>query len=119
MVRHFKELLVWQRAIDLVAEVYKLIRFLPTEEVYALSSQMRRSAVSIPSNIAEGQQRRTTKEFIHFLSIARGSCAELETQFYICVKLGYLEESQIVHVLDLIDEIGKMLNGLLSKLQLQ
>ncbi|MBQ9506342.1 MAG: four helix bundle protein [Clostridia bacterium] len=119
MVRHFKELLVWQRAIDLVAEVYKLIRFLPKEEVYALSSQMRRSAVSIPSNIAEGQQRRTTKEFIHFLSIARGSCAELETQFYICVKLGYLEESQIVHVLDLIDEIGKMLNGLLSKLQLQ
>ena len=80
MVQSFQDLIVWQKATDLVIEVYNLVKELPKEEQYALSDQMRRAAVSIPSNIAEGQSRNSTKEFIQFLSVAKGSNAELQTQ---------------------------------------
>ena len=87
MTNSYKELFVWQKAMDLVAEIYRIVKLLPKEETYGLSDQMRRAAVSIPSNIAEGQARNTTREFINYLYTARGSNAELQTQCLICVKL--------------------------------
>lgn len=115
-VRSYKELLVWQKSMQIVEETYRLVKLLPKEELYALSDQMRRAAVSIPSNIAEGQARNSTKEFVNFLSIARGSAAELETQYMICVRLKYLQQSQTEQVLNWLSEDGKMLNALIGKL---
>ena len=90
---------------------------LPKEENYALADQMRRAAISIPSNIAEGQQRQSAKEFVRFLYMAKGSCAELETQLLLCVRLGFLNENQITTALRLIDEVSRMISGLLANLQ--
>ena len=115
-LQKYEELTVWQRAMDLVVEVYMLARLLPSEELYALSNQMRRAAVSIPSNIAEGQERSTTRDFIKYLHIAKGSKAELETQLLICVRLLYLSQPQIQLAQGLLAEIGKMLNALIKKL---
>ena len=115
-ITNYRELVVWQKSIDLVVEVYRLIKLLPREEIYALSSQMRRSAVSTPSNIAEGQQRHTTKEFINFLSIAKGSNAEIQTQLIICTRLGYLNDEQVFSAMQLSEEISKMLSRLIEKL---
>ncbi len=115
-INDYKELIVWQKAMDLTTEVYNLTKQLPKEELYELSSQMKRAAVSIPSNIAEGQQRTHTKEFINFLSVARGSNAELETQLMICVRLDYLNQEKIEKAMSLCKEIGRMLNTLISKL---
>ena len=119
MVSSFKELIVWQKAMDLVDEVYKIVKFLPKEEMYALSDQMRRAAVSIPSNIAEGQTRNSTKEFTNFLSIARGSSAELFTQIMLCIRLHYISEEQAEKALLLLDEVGKMLKTMIKKLSLE
>ena len=94
MAHSYEDLLVWQKAMDLVEEVYRLIKLLPKEENFGISAQMRRSAISIPSNIAEGQSRHTTKEFINFLSIANGSKSELKTQILICIRLKYITEIQ-------------------------
>ena len=113
---NYKDLVVWQRAMELTAEAYRLAKKLPKEETYALADQIRRSAVSIPSNIAEGQSRNSDKEFKRFLNIARGSKAELETQLLIGVNVGYFSDSDISRALCLIDEIGKMLTKLISKL---
>lgn len=108
----YRQLKVWQKAIDLAIEIYRLVKFLPKEETYALSDQMRRAAVSIPSNIAEGQGRNSDKEFINFLSIARGSLWELETQLELCSRIGYIGASQASKAYSLIIEISKMLNAL-------
>ena len=116
-IRDFKDLIVWQRAMELVAEVYRLVKILPKEELYSLSDQIRRSAISIPSNIAEGQGRNSVKEFIHFLAIAKGSKAELETQLLLCVKVNYLNNTEIENAINLIQEIGKMLNALQKSLK--
>lgn len=113
---YYKDLLVWQKAMDLVEIVYKIVRWLPKEEQYGLSDQMRRAAVSIPSNIAEGQQRYSDKDFKYFLSIARGSGAELETQILVCERLGYLSKDLISEPLRLCGEINRMLSGLMIKL---
>ncbi|MBP3354649.1 MAG: four helix bundle protein [Bacteroidales bacterium] len=115
----YKELQVWQKAMDLVVEVYNIIKLLPKEETYGISDQIRRSAVSIPSNIAEGQSRNSSKEFIQFLSIARGSLAELETQLLICVKVNMLSNDNIDNILIATKEIGKMIKGLMNKLEAQ
>jgi four helix bundle protein len=115
-IRNYKDLIVWQKAMDLVIEVYKIIKLLPDDEIYALSNQMKRAAVSIPSNIAEGQERNTTKDYINYLYIARGSKSELETQLLICVRLNYLSENNIEIAQNLLTEIGKMLNSLIQKL---
>ena len=112
----YRDFIVWQKAIDLSVEVYSLVKLLPKTETYALSDQMRRAVVSIPSNIAEGQGRNTSKEFAHFLSIARGSQKELETQLYICTKIGYLTEEEASTALNLCEEVGKMLNSLIMKI---
>jgi four helix bundle protein len=113
----YQGLIVWQKAMELTVEVYKIIKKLPKEETYSLCDQMKRSAVSIPSNIAEGHERGTNKEFIYFLTIARGSRAELETQLQICIKVGYLSEQDISVSMSLLKEIGSMLTALISKLK--
>ena len=114
MKKGYKELIVWQKSMDLVVEVYCLIKLLPKEEQFALASQMRRAAVSIPSNIAEGNSRNTTKEYIHFLNIALGSKAEIETQIEICKRLGYLSATEKAD--SLCAEVRKMLNVIIQKL---
>ena len=116
MAKSYKELIVWQKAMDLVVEIYNLSKKLPREEIYALSDQMRRAAVSVPSNIAEGQPRNSTKEFLQFLAIAKGSLSELETQLAISVRLQYLTEIQISQAVALSDEIGKMIRSIEQKL---
>lgn len=103
---------MWQKAIDLTIEIYTIVKQLPQEETYVLSDQMRRAAVSIPSNIAEGQGRITSKEFISFLSMARGSLCELSTQLEICEKLRYIDSSKTSIAHDLITEVSKMLHAL-------
>lgn len=114
---NFKDLLVWNKAMELVKEIYQLVNELPDNEKYSLTDQMRRCAVSIPSNIAEGQSRKSKKEFINFLSIANGSGAELETQLLICCMLNYLSQQQIQRALDLCNEISKMIYALVKKLE--
>ncbi|MBE6740808.1 MAG: four helix bundle protein [Ruminococcaceae bacterium] len=113
----YKELVVWQKSMDMVIVVYKLTEQLPNSETYALSDQMRRAAVSVPSNIAEGQQRRSPKEFLNFLSVARGSLAELETQLLICLRLEYFKNEQSESVIALCHEIGLMLISLMKSLE--
>jgi len=116
-LQSYKDFQVWQKAMDLTVEVYKLVKLLPKEETYALSDQMRRAVVSIPSNIAEGQGRNSTKEFINFLTISRGSQSELETQLEICIRLNYITEKDAENALNLCEEVGKMLNSLIKKLR--
>ena len=112
----YRDLIVWQKAMELTQEMYRLVKLLPKEELFSLSDQMRRASVSIPSNIAEGQERNSTKEFIWYLSIAQGSRAELETQLQICLKVGYLADTDISEAMAMLKEIGKMLNALINKL---
>ena len=114
---HYKDLIVWQKSMDLVEEVYRLLKDLPVEERFALTDQMRRAVISIPSNIAEGHGRQTEKEFKQFLSISKGSASEIETQLLICERLGYLTESQIAKALSLCQEIRKMLMKLIQTFQ--
>ncbi|MDU6659685.1 MAG: four helix bundle protein [Capnocytophaga sp.] len=115
-IKDFKDLIVWQKAMDLVVEVYNLVKKLPKEEQFALSDQMRRAVISIPSNIAEGRGRYSIKEYAHFLSVAKGSNAELETQLLLCVKINYLNNSDIERAFGLIKEVGKMLTSLQKSL---
>ena len=112
----YRDLIVWKKAMELVTEVYRLVKYLPKEETYALSDQMRRAAISVPSNIAEGFGRNAAKDYSRFLNIARGSKYEVETQLLICIQLEYISEKQAKPAMDLCDEIGKMLTSLISKL---
>jgi len=105
----YRGLEVWHKAMEVAKDVYSLVKKLPKEETYALSDQMRRSAVSIPSNIAEGKGRRTAREYAYFLSIAKGSQSELETQFQLCVDIGYLTSTDVSSSMDKLSEIGAML----------
>ena len=115
----FRNLKVWQKSMDLVVEVYGIAKALPKEEQYALADQLRRAAISIPSNIAEGYGRSTTKEYVHFLNIARGSKNEVETQLLLCAKLGYLNETAVEPALSICTEVGKMLTAMLKKLPMR
>jgi four helix bundle protein len=115
MKSSYKNLLVWQEAIALVTQVYVVTRCFPREELYGLTSQIRRSAVSVPSNIAEGQARNSTGEFRQFLGIAKGSLAELDTQLVIAANLGYLAEP--CPLFEQLAEVGRMLSGLLASLE--
>ena len=112
---HYKELIVWQKSIDLVNEVYIFTKQFPKTEIYSLASQMQRSAISIPSNIAEGHARNHTAEFVHFLGVAYASCAELDTQIVISKKqyssLNYKKAEE------LLVEVQKMLAVLIKKLR--
>lgn len=115
MKKDFKQLIVWQRAMDMVTEIYKATRTFPKEEMYGLTSQIRRSAVSIPSNIAEGQGRNTKGEFLQFLGIAKGSLCEIETQILIAKNLEYLSTTDAFE--EHINEVGRLLNGLINSLK--
>ncbi|MFM9905978.1 MAG: four helix bundle protein [Pyrinomonadaceae bacterium] len=108
----YKSLIVWQKSIHLVKIIYQLTNVFPNEEKFGLISQIRRAAVSIPSNIAEGQARRTTGDYIRFVSIAEGSLAELETQLIIAIDLGFCIEHQAAECFGLMTEVRKMLNAL-------
>ena len=112
----YKDLIVWQKAIELAKAVYKLTTSFPAEEKFGLVSQMRRAAVSIPSNIAEGQARRTTPEFIQFFTHAQGSTAELDTQIILAVELQFCPKKSALPMYELTDEIRRMLNALHRKL---
>ena len=112
----YRELKVWQSAMLLAEEAYGLCGSFSKQEIYGLTSQLQRSAVSIPSNIAEGQGRNSPNEFRHFLGIALGSLAELETQILLAQRFNYITEQQSGKVLQLADEIGKMLKGLQKSL---
>lgn len=110
---HYRELIVWNKAMDLTTEVYKIVGALPKEEQYALSSQIRRAAISVPSNIAEGAGRRSRRDFCHFLKIANGSLNELETQLILCCRLGYVNETFIASAMSISAEVGKMVNAMI------
>ncbi len=114
--KHYMELLVWQKGMTLAKIVYRLTSRFPQEERYGLISQMRRAAISVPSNIAEGQARRGTNEFLQFLSIAEGSLAELDTQLALSVELGFTPQVEVEPALKEIDELQKMLVALKRKL---
>lgn len=114
--RGYKDLQVWQKSMDFIDEVYSVTKSFPKDEAYGLTSQLRRCAVSIASNIAEGSSRASTKEFIRFIEISYGSLAESETQIFIAQRQKYLSEDITKQLLDKTSEIGKMLNGLISSL---
>lgn len=111
---NFKKLIVWQKAIALTKDVYLLTNKLPKEELYVLTSQIRRAAISVPSNIAEGQGKKSRNEFIRFINIALGSATELETQ---CVLVEEIYKVETKNIQNQIIEIKKMLNGLINKLK--
>jgi four helix bundle protein len=111
-MRPHEKLDVWRAAVDVVVVVYKGTESFPKEEKFGLTSQIRRAAVSIPANIAEGAARRSPKEFVHFISNAQGSASELETELLIARRLGYLQESPYIEMRDALDNIGRMLVGL-------
>lgn len=115
MITSYKELTVWQRAMELVAAVYKLTNYFPKEEMYGLTAQIRRSAVSIPANIAEGRCRGTKKDYLQFLRIAYGSGAELETHLEIAKRTFEGDSSNSVKVNSLLGEVMRMLNVMIRK----
>ena len=112
MAKSFRDLKVWNLAIDMTTLVYALTADFPKSEIYGLSSQMRRAAVSIASNIAEGSARGTKKDFKQFVSIARGSNCELQTQLLIATRLGFAKEQALKEIEVISNEIGQMLSGL-------
>lgn len=116
MLNSFKELTVWQKSMLLCEEVYRVTKGFPTSELYSLTSQIRRCAVSIPSNIAEGYQRGHRAEYRQFLRVAYGSAAELDTQLLLSLKIGYLKQEEYQKLNLLLEEILKMLNKLLNVL---
>ena len=116
-INYYSDLKVWQKSMDLAIAVYNNVKFLPREELYGLSDQMRRAVVSIPSNIAEGHQRNSLREYIHFLYIAKGSLGELETQILLCENFGYFDIEIARQMKVLCTEVGRMLNGLIKNLQ--
>lgn len=115
-IRSFRDLKVWQKSIQLTVAIYRVTQGFPREELYGLTSQIRRSSVSIPSNIAEGQGRLNTAEFRQFLGIARGSNCELQTQLEIARELGFSDPQQIESAENLSHEVGKMLFAIIGSL---
>ena len=115
-VRHYSDLVAWQKAMDLAVATYRSTEHFPQREIFGLPNQMRRAAVSIPSNIAEGQGRSTTKDFVNFLFIARGSLQELETQAILSCRLSFISEETKASLLTATAEEARILNGLINSL---
>lgn len=115
-IESYHDLIVWQKGIELVKDIYSITKNFPREELYGLTSQIRRAAISIPSNIAEGWGRGTTKNYLQFLQISRGSLFELETQIIIANKQDYVNQENCSNIIDKINELGRMLNALITKL---
>jgi four helix bundle protein len=116
-IKTFKDLRIWQKGIEIVNDIYRITKSFPKEELYGLTAQMRRCAVSIPSNIAEGFKRYHNKEYKQFLYIALGSCAELETQIIISKNLDYLKQEKTEKIYEDLSYISKMINVLIHKLK--
>jgi four helix bundle protein len=117
MPQTYRDLIAWQKAMELVTRIYEMTRTFSREELYGLTSQLRRTAVSIPSNIAEGQARYSHAEFHHFLRNARGSLAEVETQIHIACNLKYISEERKRDLLEATAELGRILNALLDSVK--
>ena len=115
----YRDLVVWQRSMELVKQVYIATRLLPKEELFVLTSQLRRAVNSIPSNIAEGYGRHSRNDYLRFLNIARGSKNEVETQLQICLMLDYLKLEDIAEAQAVCTEVGKMLNSLINTVESQ
>ena len=115
-IKSYRDLRVWQAGMDLVVRVYRLTQGFPTHELYGLTSQMRRAAVSIPSNIAEGHTRESSKEYLHHLSMAQGSLAELETQIEIAGRLTYIPSDQVAQSLTEVAALGRQMRALRDSL---
>lgn len=115
-IKTHKDLLVWKKGIDLVEQIYKFTKQFPKEELYGITNQMRRCAVSIPANIAEGSGRKNKAEFIQFLHIALGSASELETHLIISQRLGFLSINSYDEIMNALNEIIKMICGLINSL---
>jgi four helix bundle protein len=116
-IKSHRDLIVWQKAMGLVEAVYDATASFPKEETYALTSQIRRAVVSIPANIAEGQGRRLSKEYLYFLANGRGSLLELDTHLEIAVRLRYLDVKKHSALKEQLDEVGRMLNGLMRAVE--
>jgi len=116
-LKSYRDLELWQKSMDLVVECYQITKKFPKAEIYGLTSQLQRAAVSIPANIAEGRERQYTKEFLQHLSIAYGFLAELETHLQIAQRLNYLDMNHLKQMLDKTAEVGRMLNGLRKSLE--
>ncbi len=117
IMNSFEKLVYWQKARQLTKEIYSLTSLFPKEEQYGLSAQIRRAAVSISSNIAEGYGRQYRADYIHFLNVSRGSCYEVMSQLLLCIDLGFIQEQQAKKSQELCEEIGKMLNSAIQSLQ--
>ena len=115
-INSFRDLRVWQAGMELVEQVYLLTQSFPRQEIYGLTSQIQRAAVSVPSNIAEGHTREHSKEFLHHLSMAQASLAELETQLEIAARLKYLSQEQLEQILQRVTALGKQLYALRNAL---
>jgi len=111
-LKSYRDLEVWQKAMDLVVSCYQVTKSFPKCENYGLASQLQRASISIPANIAEGRARQHSKEFLHHLSIANGSLAEVETHIQIAERLHYIDSNEVEQMLGKTAEIGRMLNGL-------
>lgn len=116
-IKSYKDLLIWQKGIQIVKEVYMLCKLLPNDELYGLQSQLKRASISIPSNIAEGYGRNYTKNYKQFLAFSRGSLLEVETQIIIAIELNYISAEKCNKVLDLINEENKMLNAFINSIK--
>ena len=115
-MKSYRDLIVWQKSVDMVTHVYRLLKLFPEDGKYGLTSQIKRSAVSVSSNIAEGYGRNYTKEYVRFLNISRGSLYEMQTQLQIAINLEFLKSNDLIDVNDLSLQIEKMLNSLIKKL---
>jgi len=116
-INGFQDLVGWQKSMDLVACIYQVTRFLPPDERFGLTQQLRRAAVSIPSNIAEGYGRRTRADYVRFLDIARGTANEVQTQLLLAERLGFLKQGQNIEALELTMEVQRILKGLVDSLE--
>ena len=116
-LKSFRDLVVWQKAMELVTEIYKVSQKFPKEEMFGLTSQIRRASVSIPSNIAEGRGKSSKGEFQQFLFHARGSLAEVETQILIAINLGFLKKEEVTDINQLIASVGRLLHGLIAAIK--
>jgi four helix bundle protein len=115
-VKDYRDLIVWQKAMDLVETIYRTTGTFPREEIYGLTSQIRRAAISIPSNIAEGNGRNTTRDYLHFLSIAYGSIKEVETQVLIAERLRYIDSARSSQLIERTAEVARLISGLVNSL---
>jgi four helix bundle protein len=116
-IESYRDLVAWQRAMDLAVAVHEITRRFPTHEQFGLTIQLRRASVSVPSNVAEGRERGTTPDFLRHLTIAKGSLAEVETQLLLAVRFGYVRQEDIADVLACAGECGRVMNGLMNSLR--